>query len=226
MANPAVPRFNRRFIDKVNRWHKYSYPDAPDLTEDEVRSFYRTDDYVTFYDLGPNPPPIVRGPPGPIVVPFQQPLSPNEQRFLDQQIPGLEPKKALWKGIKCLGQGGFVWVGMWQYNGPDDQTPWFTTVAVKELTPDQSKFDLEREARIMQKLNKSRSDHIVALLADPRIVDAIAEGLGPEWDGRIRRLIMEYCDQGTAGDLIERRFERFVENIWRFIPHVADCFMI
>jgi hypothetical protein len=81
MANPAAPPFNERFINKVNRWHKYNYPDALDLTEDDVRSLYRTGDYITFNDLGPNPPPIVRGAPGPIVIPFQQPLSPNEQRF-------------------------------------------------------------------------------------------------------------------------------------------------
>jgi len=66
----------------------------------------------------------------------------------------------------------------------------------------------------------------VALLADPKIVDAIAEGLGPGWDGRIRRLIMEYCDQGTAGDFIERRYERFVGEYITFYPLVADYFMI
>jgi hypothetical protein len=210
MANPAPPRLNQRLLDKINRWHKYNYPDAPDLSADEVQAFYRTDDYVTFYDTGPNPLAIITGPPGPIVIPFEEPLSANQQRFLDQQIPGLEPKKALWKGIKYLGTGASARVGMWQYNGPEDQTPWITTVAVKELKPDQSMFDLEREARTMQKLNKSGSDHIVALLADPRLVDATSEGLGPEWNGRIRRVIVEYCDQGSIGDLIDRRYERFV----------------
>jgi len=57
----------------------------------------------------------------------------------------------------------------------------------------------------MRYLATSFSEHILRLISDPVPVDPGDEGLGPEWNGVVRRIIVEYFSQGSIWDLLNRR---------------------
>ncbi|EKD12092.1 alpha/beta superfamily hydrolase [Drepanopeziza brunnea f. sp. 'multigermtubi' MB_m1] len=135
-----------------------------------------------------------------------------------------------WRAVKILGAGGNGVVALWEYIGlPVNRPPGIARhnrVAVKTATNFQ--FPLDEEVDFMWKLSRSGNcEHLVQLLKYPaEIMDPAriaAEGLHPLWNGRIRRLIMEYCPQGSLEDLLQARRARnllFAEvTLW----HIFDC---
>jgi hypothetical protein len=77
-------------------------------------------------------------------------------------------------------------------------------VVVKELKS-VAGWTLQREAKHLEMLLPAGSPHIVGLISNPGAIVGADEDLGPEWDGKIRRLFLEYCSFGSLHDLIERR---------------------
>lgn len=134
------------------------------------------------------------------------PLNANHQEFLNQQVPGLvsNPQGGTWKGVRFLGSGGFSRVGLWKHDGQGANPPKVRRVAVKELR-DRVDHDLKMEGLIMEALGRNLPEHIVRLVKPPVACIPADEGLGDEWKDVIRRLIMEYCPQGTLWDLLNRR---------------------
>lgn len=110
--------------------------------------------------------------------------------------------KINWKGVEILGTGSTAAVGHWSYNRQHfNPLPRYLDVAVKETDmPDQ---ELAQEGEMMMRLGRF-SEHVVRLVKYPEKVDA-AEGNGLRWDGLVKRLIMEYCSQGTLIDLCSRK---------------------
>jgi hypothetical protein len=58
----------------------------------------------------------------------------------------------------------------------------------------------------MQQLGKAFSEHIVRLIFSLIAVIPVDKVASAEWNGVIRRLLMEYCcPQGSFGNLLEKR---------------------
>lgn len=82
----------------------------------------------------------------------------------------------------------------------------------------------------MTALNAAASQHVVRLLVSPATIItpamAAAEGLDDaNWlapAGRVRRLIMEYCPQGSLGKLIAMRQLRFVLALTETKSHFSS----
>ncbi len=167
-------------------------------------------DYITTYPPGGRrgQPPVYTPAQAvePIVRPDPRPRDVIEGAFLrTTNIPDIMTDgfpKANWKGVRVLGTGGFSMVGHWTYDKQQQNLPLSLDVAVKEVQ--EAKYDLKNEGDIMHELGKY-SEHIVRLAKEPTPVDWEAEGLEDEWDGRYKRLIMEYCSQGTLDELLKRR---------------------
>jgi hypothetical protein len=211
-----------RITADVNYWNEYRDPDPNNyvpLTPQQVQAYYRRQNYVrpgleALQGAHPQYRPL--GPGQPLARPPARELDPIRRQFLDKQIPQLmdDPAEAVhWQGTKFLGQGNFGQVGLWEYNDPDPNgriPEAGRKVAVKELklTQNAHRHSLMREAQHLLDLSQGSSHHIVRLMLNPPFEDHIRgsdENLGPEWDGVVRRIFLEYCPLGSLGDLIERR---------------------
>lgn len=196
-----------------NFWQNYR--NEPIMSAAEVQAFYRQHDYVEFTPnqlRGPDTRYINLGPGSPLVRPSARDNNPIHRQFLDKVMPQLMSNPAerqFWEGTKFLGEGPDAMVVLWEYNHPDRNAPVPAVgrkVAVKELKDGVARGrDLSREGRSYMKLREAGSNHIVGLLADPQEIVAVDEGLDPEWDGAVRRLILEYCSLGSMFDLVQRR---------------------
>ncbi len=164
-----------------------------------------------------------------LAVPEASPaLSPWEEdlreRFLAQTIPEItaDPaQRADWKGIKYLGGGGGGRVGLWEYTGQEDTAPNFRRVAVKEVRVDDPRDDgvlqeeLFKEGKRLERLQEAaQSSHIITLQAPLPGADAKGEGSNAQRQGKIRRLVFEYCDMGDLLKLIEIRLDSYVLLEW------------
>jgi hypothetical protein len=207
-ANEREANENVRF----NFWRRYRVDPAelvpPDMTVDEMNQFKaarRNDAYVPPQRQAHGAiPAFGRFVKRDIIQPPTDPASERLKReFLDQHILELVGQ---WKGIKAFDGGASAHVGLWEYTGPQENNPRFPKrVIVKELFPDDMARNLKEEAQIMGRLGKASSAHIVRLL-----LDAPAENSDSDDDAEddvevTRRIIMEYCSQGTLLDLFERR---------------------
>jgi hypothetical protein len=136
---------------------------------------------------------------------LQLPIDPvregQEREFLDQpilEVPGQ------WKGIRAFGEGAYGLVGLWEYTGLQENNSRIPKrVIVKELFPHDPTSNMKEEARIMGSLEKTSSAHTV------RILSCVPEESDAEDDDDIgevtRRIVMEYCPQGTLFDPFQRR---------------------
>jgi hypothetical protein len=105
--------------------------------------------------------------------------------------------------VKLLGEGSYCKVGLWEYMH-NDRKPGqlYHQVAVKEAINDDPSESLDYDNQIYQTLLKTGSAHVSQILAPGKPVDTAAEGLNMARDGKIRRLIMEYCTFGDLNGLI------------------------
>jgi hypothetical protein len=130
------------------------------------------------------------------------------EHFLEQIIPEItaDPaQRAHWKGIKYLGGGGGGRVGLWEYTGPEDTARNFRRVAVKEVRvddPDDPEMDsilqeahFEEGKRLERLQQAAQSSHIITLQAPLPKADVKGQG-------KVRRLVLEYCDMGDLQKLI------------------------
>ena len=162
-------------------------------------------------------PPVVAVPPFPgwqnLAVPEASPVSsPQEEdlreAFLAQTIPEITAnpvKRPHWKGIKYLGGGGGGKVGLWEYTGPGNTATKSRRVAVKEVRVDNPKYDqylqeehFEEGKRLERLQEAAQSSHIITLQAPLPKADAKGQG-------KVRRLVLEYCDMGDLSKLIDIR---------------------
>ena len=211
-----------RILDDVNFWDKYRHPQPQlfvPLNVQQVQGWYRRYNY-------PGPGPVLGDPPQPPVLgdgqPLERPpaqdLDPIHRQFLDTPVHRLNdnPGNAnahYWTGTKYLGDGTFGQVGLWEYQNPDLTVRPHTGarhVVVKEgrITAGEVNNTLWPEADNHLDLHPGGSQHIVRMLLDPlRPEDILGadEGLGPEWDGILRRIYLEYCELGDIFDLLRRR---------------------
>ena len=204
---PANPAMYPALVRNVNYWRKYYDNGARPMTPAEVANFYQIHPYVVDNAVLPAPQPVLRLPPSRAIAPVRKELPDLQRQFLAQEVPGLQPE-GLWRGVKFLGEGLTSFVGLWQYEGPLDQAPAIRKIAVKESQLRSIDDNLADEGEIMKSFQIPGSDHVVQLVAEPRAVDIVAEDLWPEWDGAVRRLFMEYCEEGSLAELLIRRIMR------------------
>ncbi|KAH9216257.1 kinase-like domain-containing protein [Leptodontidium sp. 2 PMI_412] len=98
-------------------------------------------------------------------------------------------------------------VGLFEWRGgPDELKPKFDKLVVKQLRDDKPQSDsLGNEAEHYTNMNKAKSPHIVRMLHEAqRVISGADENLGAEWDGKVRRLFLEYCPNGSAWELRAR----------------------
>lgn len=131
-------------------------------------------------------------------------LNAPHQPFLDQQIPKQPTTEGgTWKGVRFLAAGGSSLVGMWEHDGQGPNPPRNRRAAVKEMSS--PFYNLRLEGMLMQRLGKGISPHIVRLVSQPVGVNPARENLGAEWNRVVKRLIIEYCPQGSLWSLLNRR---------------------
>ncbi|PMD38033.1 kinase-like protein [Hyaloscypha variabilis F] len=219
-----------KIIKEVNRFRLYRDPNAQPLTEKEIQDYYRLHDYVEVNPSGPAPYWPGWPKPGPPLLP----QTPSQNKpFLDKTIPELAGWPNLtdgknWRGVKYLGEGGNAQAGLWSYTGPIvDGQPVARDVVVKELFANKSKdVGLRYEGWHMNEISQNGAQHVVKLLRDPFKTTGAVEGLGPEWEGKVRRLILEYCSLGDLFDLNYRHIrsgQPFEERtLWKFFDCLVD----
>ncbi|KAE9381091.1 kinase-like protein [Stipitochalara longipes BDJ] len=217
-------RYWETITAEVNYWARYRSPDPANYVDKfpgNVQLNFRRHNYVPAQDDELE----------------ARDLDPAHRQFLDKHMPQLQDNPAeapYWKGTKYLGEGSFGQVGLWEFQHPDPKVepyPAARQVAVKEGKMTQRAFgnSLLRESNHHLDLRPGGSPHIVSMLLDPpppeRILGA-DEGLGPEWDGIVRRIYLEYCPLGTLDDLLVRRIRLGVEFselvLWRMFDCLVD----
>jgi hypothetical protein len=133
------------------------------------------------------------------------------EHFLEQTIPEITAdaaQRAHWKGVKYLGGGGGGRVGLWEYSRPGETAQDFKRAAVKEVRvdePDDPELDsilqeahFEEGKRLERLQDAAQSSHIITLQAPLPKADAKGKG-------KVRRLVLEYCDMGDLSKLIDIR---------------------
>ena len=192
----------------------WKYRGVAEWNDDEIRDNFQKQNY--------QPPARVQLPepqqfdawPAPKAVKAVKAPTRVEQDFLASTIPDLEdPTKTEfgggagnWKATKLLGSGGFGLVALWEYQGPANvQDQKYRQVVVKEaMGGDPGQCYMSSEHRILKELLKTGSAHVTHVLADARAINSGAENIDKEWNGLIKRLILEYCPLGDMRALIER----------------------
>ncbi|KAI9047476.1 hypothetical protein LZ554_008195 [Drepanopeziza brunnea f. sp. 'monogermtubi'] len=235
MAMNYTPAFYREW----RFWDKYNDPNVPNKSKATVRNEYRRDPFAA-------PPPNIRQavpvvvPPAPRAIIPQAIVAPTPAEQNLYMVPTLAPRgisgngtPTLWKGIKVLGAGGSGGVILWQWSQTSKKLPAYrgtplpVEIAVKTITdPDN---DLSDEGGTMQYLTQLNSQHMLRLLTPPKALnnqDRRREGLDDTWKQLVRRLIMEYCPQGSLLTLLRRRIARafpFAElTLWKIFECLVD----
>jgi len=187
------------------------YRGQPQWSDQELEAHWRARDYqqpAPYQPAEPGLNPWPAPPPPKAAVALTQ----QQKDFLASTIPDLEDAgntafaggPRYWTGKKLLGTGGFGMVALWQYEGPaGDQSQKYHQVAVKEATGDAARH-LENDNMIHWELTKTKSQHVNHCLIQGRTVDHQAENLHPDWEGKVKRLILEYCPLGDVRQLIKR----------------------
>ncbi|KAJ5037200.1 uncharacterized protein L3040_007380 [Drepanopeziza brunnea f. sp. 'multigermtubi'] len=221
MAMNYTPEFYREW----RFWDKYNDPNAPDKSNATVRDEYLRDPFAA-------PPPNIRQaapiavPPAPGAIIPQAIVAPTPAERNLYMVPALAPRgisgtgtPKLWKGTKILGTGASGSVILWQWSRESLRVPGYKgtllplDIAVKTITAVEN--DLTYEGGIMQNLTRLGSPHITRLLAPPKALNAQdrrREALDNTWHQKVRRLIMEYCPQGSILTLLRRRIARQVHT--------------
>ncbi|EPE30898.1 Protein kinase-like (PK-like) [Glarea lozoyensis ATCC 20868] len=147
-----------------------------------------------------------------------------------------------WRCISILGSGISGKVGLWRYDGGDDNdiaVP--REVAVKQIqTLRIGGMDYTEEAGYHQMFSNTNSCHIVhfhasdiitpqdvqTMTANPNSKEYVLPAVANTWLQLRRRIIMEYCELGSLYDLLERRdieSEPFhEETLWKFFECLVD----
>ncbi|KAH6669505.1 kinase-like domain-containing protein [Halenospora varia] len=147
----------------------------------------------------------------PATVQAQQDRDAGDRAFLGEQ-PDLAENAARWRGVKILGRGTYGRAGLWQYDGPFEHNVSPGKLVVKMQSAAQvTAHKPNQEARIHARLSDTKSQHIVRLLAPPRMN---------------KRLVMEFCPNGTLFDLMFKRIadeRHFTEwTLWNFFDCLVD----
>jgi hypothetical protein len=210
-SNP-MQTLSEATVEVINFFRKYRL--APEWNDDEIRDNFQKQSY--------QPPARVRLPepqelsvwPAPKAIKAAKVLTQAEQDFLASTIPDLEdPTQTAfagvagnWKATKLLGAGGFGLVALWEYQGPANvQDQKYRQVVVKEImSGDPGQRNMSPEYRILNELQKTGSAHVNHVLTRARPIDTDTENIDQEWDGLIKRLILEYCPLGDMSVLIQR----------------------
>ena len=149
---------------------------------------------------------------------------------------GLGKTATNWKGAKILGSGGngqycdiiqcpLVAISLtpylstavaslweWSSNATTKPATDHHQIVVKLNRDTNFSFDLEDEGEIMMSLKKVPSKHIVKILARPKALsrrDCARERLAvANWQGKVKRLVMEYCSKGSLEQLKANRRAR------------------
>jgi hypothetical protein len=200
-------------VEIVNFFRKYR--GVPEWNDDDIRDNFQKQNYQPPARVQlPEPPQVDVWPPPKAIKPAKV-RTQAEEDFLASTIPDLEdPTETAfaggpgnWKAIKILGAGGFGMVALWEYQGPEnvpDQK--YRQVVVKEVMGgDPKQRNMSKEHKILKQLHKTGSAHVShELQTKARRINADAENIDKEWNGRIKRLILEYCPLGDMKGLIER----------------------
>ncbi|KAK0124068.1 hypothetical protein ONS95_009054 [Cadophora gregata] len=239
--------YDKQFLNRFRFWDQYNkpLPHPPRMTKAAIKASYN----ATFMHPPGLPAPPTIPVPHPVATPPVRPRANpkppafprrDRKKYQNRSLfkgPKYQPHGAPqgghlnWLPVKYLGQGGGGAVVLWEYNGPL-AAPLIRKIAVKnKVTPD-GNWLLE-EGQMMSQLMASNSEHIVRLLVQPRQLTAAnraLEGgsrpLPKAWEGVVRRLIMEYCSQGSLGRLLAERRRRnlpFEElTLWRIFECIVD----
>ncbi|KAL2060035.1 hypothetical protein VTL71DRAFT_9857 [Oculimacula yallundae] len=230
----ANPTFSTQFL----YWYSYNNPAALGAGAIPLPGVFipvwRTRAFVQA-PLGPLPfaipPPVVVNNAMGVLPPPKPGPTPAQLGLLTPPFAprGIGKRPANWKGRKILGIGGQGAVCLWEWNPKATSRPTIDhrQVVVKLALATKS---LRKEGAIMMRHRRASSDHIVKLLARPKVLsgpDCTRENLDPMiWQGRINRLIMEYCPHGSLEELLERREARnfpFKElTLWRIFECLVD----
>jgi len=199
-------------VEVVNFFRKYR--GAPEWNDDEIEDNFQKQTYQPPAHVQLPEPQQLDAWPAPKAIKAAKAPTRTEQDFLASTIPDLEdPTQTAfaggagnWKATKLLGAGGFGLVALWEYQGPENvQGQKYHRVVVKEVMDgDPGQRNMSSEHRILKELLKTGSAHVTHVLADARAINADAENIDKEWNGLIKRLILEYCPLGDMRALIER----------------------
>jgi hypothetical protein len=202
-------------VEVVNFFRKYR--GVAEWNDDEIKDNFQKQNYQPPARVQLSEPEQLDAWPAPKAVKAAKALTRAEQDFLASTIPDLEdPTKTAfgggagnWKATKLLGAGGFGLVALWEYQGPENvQDQKYRQVVVKEaMGGDPGQRNMSSEHRILKELQKTGSAHVSHVLVDAQPIDADSENIDKEWNGLIKRLILEYCPLGDMRALIER-FQR------------------
>ncbi|RDL42436.1 uncharacterized protein BP5553_02415 [Venustampulla echinocandica] len=220
----------RENVEEYNSWK--THRDDPDFEDvAEIPSWYlheRRDTFITSRGVGEEE--SLDGELQPVMPKLrpQESLNQMHKDFLNLKIDELaiNPEYIpFWRGVKILGQGGEGCVGLWEYNGPPEARQLPRNVAVKQSLGGAYSRALTHEGKIHWRMCRYMPTHIVRLLLEPKAA-VPSDGLDPEFNGRFRRLIMEYFPLGSLWDLIDRRqllampFEEV--TLWRIFDCLVD----
>lgn len=165
------------------------------------------------------------GPPQPIVRPVAPATPAAQAQFLTRAFG---PRKlgfgtiANWTGNKILGAGTYGVVALWEFTGAfAARPPIHTKVAVKSALS--AANELTKEGQFSQYLAPGRPPltppHLVELIKNPPQI--VSSGV---FNGLTRRLIFEYCSQGSLHNLLNMRMARLVlPLIYHYITITKGC---
>ncbi|KAI9047471.1 hypothetical protein LZ554_008190 [Drepanopeziza brunnea f. sp. 'monogermtubi'] len=239
MADPARPNSNMTpaMLEEINFWRNYRGEEG-DLDMAVAQDYYRLHPYA-FPDT-PQPeviPPRItfNGAPGVLAPVDKIPPEQYMKDFLAQDVPGIPRGGGNWKAIRLLGEGVSALVGLWEWTGlAGGRQPNFDKVAVKELKADapatNTTIDIE-DRWLTHFRDTTNSIHLVRMLADAQaLVLGSDEGLDAAFDGRLRRLFLEYCENGDLSDLLEKRIveqKPFSElSLWLIFECMVDAICV
>ncbi|KAG4422461.1 hypothetical protein IFR04_004362 [Cadophora malorum] len=237
VADAAFLAANPGFLADQQRWFTYNNrPNAVVPANAAIIANWRTTPFVRgLLPMANYIPPARPAPSDLVIVP--ETAAQQAQRLLDEPVNirprfaprGLGKRATNWKGVKILGSGANAVASLWEWSGSATTKP--TTdhlqIVVKLNTDQNFAFDLEDEGDMMMSLKNVPSKHIVKILAPPKALsrrDCARERLAvANWQGKVKRLVMEYCSKGSLQQLKANRSARdlpFKElTLWR----VFDC---
>ncbi|KAL2060029.1 hypothetical protein VTL71DRAFT_9851 [Oculimacula yallundae] len=231
----AAPNFVAQYLD----WEKINKPNFPPTPAANVVANYNASRLTPYIVPAAGLPPLPNGPSPILEIIKPVPIPPVSTAGPATFNPTADfpTVPANWQGVKLLGDGNYGEVSLWEWHdtaNPPLPIPQITKIAVK-VSPNPTIF-LRNEADTMSLLNTANSQHIVRLLVDPATLmtqaGMTAEALGdaawlmPPPLERVRRLIMEYCEQGSLDKLVVMRKERNIRfeelTLWRIFECLID----
>ncbi|RDW59787.1 hypothetical protein BP6252_12874 [Coleophoma cylindrospora] len=133
--------------------------------------------------------------------PSEQERQQLRDRFLSSEpnwAQRLHTSGGPWTAVKCLGQGTAGIAGLWQGTGSDPAFPKFIVVK-QETVPAGETPSIPHEENHLRQFRRLGIEHLLRIL-NPDPIPREQNNRGES----IYRIYLEYCDQGTFVNLIER----------------------